>query len=228
MSLDLMGWDEGTVDWKAQTSVLKSVLGDGGRSRFEGDETTFVPFRNERDQLGRLLSGKPKPKPRLLNLRTSESHCCSPKDKPVNKLKLVRKSPSFVPPVGTYETSAAWIKKSFRSPKVETYFSAFQTPVQSPKSPNSPVTFPKHPIFVRKPAVPKNNRRPIPVKKASRVEEGEVRVPSHKNGFSTLALMGNPTELRTILSFPEQVAQRNESMARFKSLYKTVASLSKQ
>ncbi|OMJ95387.1 hypothetical protein SteCoe_1309 [Stentor coeruleus] len=126
-------------------SILEEIVADK-KIVLSDSLTTFIPFHNERDRVGRIikensLSALKGTINESSNIKTSASPINSISDSSLKhfkrkqslnsikkyiktkKLPLKFPQPSHSPPVGTYNISQPWIKPSFSSPTSKTRLS---------------------------------------------------------------------------------------------------------
>jgi len=173
------------------------------------ETTDFLPFCRERDGVGRLLSQRISLKRPVVKKAGRESAVCTEK-KLKRSLRLLAKTGSVVPAVGTYMPADSWVKKSFRT--VPGHHKVLSLPVEPSVGPVysfqvsntvSAVSSPKH------------------VHKDNKSHMQEVRLKG-RNDFGALQLQGLPSELRENGSLRAIYAARVQAMARFQTVSKKV------
>lgn len=171
----------------------------------------FIPFLQERDGLGKLIStpgraeitakverGKAGVKPKLTEL----------------KLRLRKKTLALVPPLGTYSILNQWGKKSFRTPR-KCLTERASMPVSATPS------LPKQVKSDFEYSLPRLMLQPKPRHRQFRADYSDLKA---KNSFGSLELQGDPVEIKTNLAFKPQIALKEQVMSNFREMTRSIYS----
>lgn len=172
----------------------------------------FIPFLQERDGLGKLISVPG----RTEVTSTVERRKAGLKPKLTElKLRLRKKTLALVPPLGTYSLHMQWVKKSFRTERKCLTERASLPASVHPSLPCKEIWSDFEYFALRLGLKPKPRRRRL------KADYSDLKA---KNSFGSLELQGDPGELKANLAFKPQLAIRDQVMCNFREMTRSIYS----